>query len=569
MERSLELNAAVEVVPAATPHPAAASSSGAATAHPGVSRVVTAASLGTAFEWYDFVLYGSLAPVLARRFFVGVDPTTAFIFALMTFAVGFMMRPLGALVFGRIGDRIGRKHTFLITVGIMGAATVGVGLLPDYAAIGMAAPVSLICLRMLQGIAVGGEYSGAMVYVAEHAPPRRRGIATSWISASSTVGLLMSFVAILVSRRIAGDGFDEWGWRLPFLFALLLLGISVALRIRMDESPQFQALRQQGRVSRAPLRETFGDPRNLRRMLVAFALCGGMAGVYFMSVMYPTFFLTQTLRMDAAMVNEIVLWVTAACTPFFVVAGWLCDRLGRKPMLMASFVLGAASIFPVFHGMSWYGNRALVEAMERAPVTLSADPRDCSFLFNPTGTRRFDTPCDIARQALAGAGVDYTMKPAAQGVTRIAIGSAMLAPYDGRGLATAERTRQAGAFDARLRDTLDAAGYPRAADATQVDVPMLVAVMAWFLCCSILSVAAMAPALVELFPTRIRFTSLSLPYNLAAGWVGGLLPTLVFAISAQAGNRYMGLWYPLGWMVMAALVLMVCYRESRGVEEAG
>lgn len=511
------------------------------------SRIVTAAALGTAFEWYDFVLYGSLAPVLAKRFFTGVEPTLAFIFALLTFAVGFMMRPLGALVFGRIGDRIGRKRTFLVTVAIMGLATAGVGMLPDQAAIGMAAPALLIGLRMLQGIAVGGEYSGAMVYVAELAPPHRRGLATSWISAASTIGLLMSYLAILVARRIAGEGFDDWGWRLPFLFSLLLLGVSMVLRLRMAESPAFEALRRHGRVSRSPLRDALGDAHNRRRMVTAFALCAGMAGVYFTAAMYPAFFLTQTLGLDAAQVNEIVLWVTVACAPWFPVAGWACDVLGRRRVLLAGLLLGAVSVFPVFQGLARHGNPTLAAAMARAPVTLHADPHDCAFLFNPTGTRRFESPCDVARQVLAGAGIDYTRKAGPPGALHIEVG----------GIATDA---------AGLRRTLDAAGFPRAAGASVADATALFWLMSWFLACSILVVVAMAPTLVALFPAQVRLTSLSLPYNLAAGWVGGLLPTLVFAISAQAGNKFSGLWYPLAWMIAGAVVLVVACTAGEGDE---
>ncbi|WP_420996594.1 MFS transporter [Cupriavidus sp. 30B13] len=533
----------------------------------GVSRIVSAAAIGTAFEWYDFVLYGALAGVLAKRFFAGVDPTTGFIFALLTFAVGFMMRPLGALVFGRLGDMVGRKKTFLVTVGIMGVATVGVGLLPDYATLGIAAPVLLISLRILQGFAVGGEYSGAMVYVAEHAPPSRRGLSTSWISASSTAGLLMSFGMILLARTVSGDAFEDWGWRIPFLFSLVLLAISVALRLRMDESPMFQRLKRAGQISASPVRDTFMDGRNLRRIFLAFSLCAGMTSMYYIAVLYPTFFLTQTLRLDGKTVNTIVLWVAAVGTPFFIASGWLCDRFGRKPVLLASFVLTALAVFPLFQALAHYGNPELAAAAARAPVTVSADTADCTFMFNPTGTRRFDSACDVARQALAGMGLDYELVPARAGeAAAVSIGAASVASYDGRALAGAAATQRAAAFREDIKAALSAAGYPERATPSPSDLWAIFALLSVFFCLSILSVTAIAPTLVELFPTRIRYTSMSVPYNIASGWVGGLLPTLVFAISVQSGNKYAGLWYPVGWAVLAAVALLLFYRETRGVD---
>ncbi|WP_322102186.1 MFS transporter [Paraburkholderia sp. J41] len=531
-------------------------------------RVIAAASIGTVFEWYDFTLYGSLATVIASRFFAGVDPVTGFIFALLTFGVGFIMRPVGAVVFGRIGDKIGRKRTFLVTIVIMGLSTVGVGCLPGYASIGIAAPIVLIALRMLQGLALGGEYGGAATYVAEHSPARRRGFNTSWISATGTVGLLMSFAVVLAARALTGERFEAWGWRLPFIFSVLLLLISVLIRMRMEESPAFQALKSGNRLSRAPLTETFLDWTNVKRLLVAlFAICGGMTCVYYTAVLLPTFFLTHTLKVEGAEANIVVTLATFACTPLFLVSGWLCDRFGRKPVLLASFLLTALTLFPIFHAMTRYANPALAQAQANVPVWIEADAHACSFMFNPTGSRKFTTSCDIARQALTEAGVSYETRDAAPGQqATVHIGDRSVRAFDATGLGAGDAKAQSAAFAASLRGALDLAGFPRSADPERFDKPKVFGLLVLLLALMTLALVPTAPALIEMFPTRIRYTSMSFPYHFASGWIGGLLPTFSFAISAQQGNIYFGLWYPLAWIVLSFVVALFFLRETKDVD---
>lgn len=543
--------------------------------HPPVpmSRAIWAASIGTAFEWYDFALYGSLASVLAAKFFSGVDATTAFVFALLTFSVGFTIRPLGALVFGRIGDRVGRKRTFVVTICLMGIATTGVGLLPTYATAGIWAPLTLVVLRMLQGLAAGGEYTGALAYVAEHSPNRRRGLNVSWTTAAATIGLLLSFLVILLARELTGDAFDSWGWRLPFVGSVAMLALSLALRLRMEESPVFRQLLASKRVSKAPIRETFGDPANLRRLLLAFVLCAGETGMYYVAALYPTYFLTQTLKVDAKTVNTVVLLATVFCLPMFPLSGWLCDRLGRKPVFLIGFVATAVLIFPVFHGFARYANPALSAAQQQAPITVTADPGTCSWMFNPLGNRRFTSSCDTAKQALAAAGVSYSVAratPSAAGaapsIATIRVGDAELQGFDASTLDANAAKAQAAQLSARLRTLLAAHGYPPRSDPQRFNGLMVFSLMAVFLAAAITAVIPVGPALVEMFPTRIRYTSMSVPYNLAAGWVGGLLPTFVFAISTQTGNIFSGLWYPLGWTLIALVALLLFFRETRDVD---
>ncbi|MBU9612872.1 MFS transporter [Burkholderia multivorans] len=531
-----------------------------------ISRAIWAASIGTAFEWYEFALYGSLATVLAAKFFSGVEAGTAFIFALLTFAVGFMMRPLGALVFGRIGDMIGRKRTFVVTICMMGVATVGVGCLPTYASIGITAPIVLICLRILQGLAAGGEYAGALTYVAEYSTSRRRGLNMSWTTAATTAGLLLSFLVILAARELSGDGFDVWGWRLPFIGSIVMLAISLAMRLRMEESPAFRKLLHNKQLSKSPIRETFLDAANFRRLAVAFGLCAGMTSMYYMAALYPTFFLTQTLKVDPKTVNTVVLLATAVCLPMFPISGWLCDRIGRKPALLIGFATTAVLLFPVFHGLEHFANPALASAQAAAPVTVETDASRCSLLFNPLGNRRFTSSCDTAKQALAAAGVSYSVEdkgPAA--ATLIRVGNGTLTGYSATGLTAPAAKAQATHFAGELRELLTAQGYPAHSDPATFNGPMVFALLVVFFSCSIITVMTIGPALVEMFPTRIRYTSMSVPYNAATGWVGGLLPTFVFAISAQTGNIFSGLWYPLGWTVVSLIALILFFRETRDV----
>ncbi|WP_230952716.1 MFS transporter [Burkholderia multivorans] len=535
-----------------------------------LSQAIWAASIGTAFEWYDFALYGSLAAVLAGKFFSGVDSKTAFLFALLTFGVGFTIRPLGALIFGRIGDRIGRKRTFVVTICMMGGATIGVGLLPTYESVGLWAPFTLIALRMLQGLAAGGEYTGALTYVAEHSPNRRRGFNVSWTTAAATVGLLLSFGAILLAREISGAGFDTWGWRMPFVGSIVMLAISLLLRLRMEESPVFKALLANKRISRAPLKETFLDPVNVGRLLIAFLLCAGETGMYYVAALYPTFFLTQTLKVGPATVTTLVLLATIACLPVFPLAGWLCDRLGRKPVFMIGFVATAALIFPIFHGLAHFANPELSTAQAKAPITVTTDTSTCSWMFDPLGTRRFVSACDNAKRALAAAGVSYSIvgqsSASTDAATTIRVGRRSLSSIDTSRLDPAAAKQRSAQLASAVRDLLVEHGYPQQAGSARINAPMVWLLMVIFLSAAIVAVMPVGPALVEMFPTRIRYTSMSVPYNLAAGWVGGLLPTFVFAISTQTGNIFSGLWYPLGWTLIALVVLILFFRETRDVD---
>lgn len=525
-------------------------------------RVIVAASVGTIFEWYDFTLYGSLASVIAKTFFAAVDPTTGFIFALLTFGIGFVIRPFGALVFGPIGDKIGRKRTFLATIVIMGLATVGVGLLPGYNKIGIAAPILLLSLRMLQGLALGGEYGGAATYVAEHSSKRWRGLNTSWISSTGALGLLLSFVVILVVRTLSGEQFDVWGWRLPFLFSLVLLGVSLWIRMRTHESPAFQALKRDSGLSGAPLSETFLEWKNLKRLLVGlFGICAGMTVVYYTSALYPTFFLVQTLKVDPREVTGVVTLATLTCMPLFIGFGWLCDVVGRKPVLLGGFLLAGATLFPIFHAMTAFANPALARAQRDAPVVLETDTSQCSFMFNPIGSRHFSSPCDVAKQALSAAGVSYAVRSAGPGSPSVvSVGPRTVHWVDDASHGAAAT------FNAELRQALNAAGYPEKADPATFNKPAVFALLFVLLISMAATVVPTFPALIELFPTRIRYTSISFPYHFASGWIGGLLPTFSFALSAQNGNIFFGLWYPMAWLGFSFIVALLFLPETRNVD---
>uniref|UniRef100_E6PMH0 Putative shikimate transporter n=1 Tax=mine drainage metagenome TaxID=410659 RepID=E6PMH0_9ZZZZ len=509
-------------------------------------KVIFASSLGTVFEWYDFYLYGSLAAIIAKKFFAGLDPGSAFIFALLAFAAGFIVRPFGALLFGRLGDMIGRKYTFLITILIMGMATFIVGLLPSYAAIGVAAPVILIALRLLQGLALGGEYGGAATYVAEHAPRGKRGAYTSWIQTTATLGLFLSLLVILGLRTTLGeDAFNDWGWRVPFLVSIFLLGISVWIRLKLNESPAFVRMKQEGKTSKAPLTESFGKWGNLKYVILALlGLVAGQAVVWYAGQFYALFFLTQTLKVDGITANLLIGLSLLIGTPFFLLFGSLSDKIGRKPIILAGCLLAALTYFPLFHALTDAANPDLAKALAKTPVTLVADPAECSFQFNPTGTAKFTSSCDIAKQMLAASSVNYT-NVAGTGVAQIQVGSQVIPTFNGKGMPGPEFKEKETALKKDIGAAIKAAGYPAKADPAKINKPMVTAILVLLVIYVTMVYGPIAAALVELFPTRIRYTSMSLPYHIGNGWFGGLLPTIAFALVAQNGNIYYGLWYPI------------------------
>jgi MFS family permease len=532
-------------------------------------KVIFASSLGTVFEWYDFYLYGSLAAIIAKQFFSGLDEGSAFIFALLAFAAGFIVRPFGALVFGRLGDMIGRKYTFLITILIMGLSTFIVGLLPNYATIGVAAPVILIALRMLQGLALGGEYGGAAVYVAEHSPHGKRGAYTSWIQTTATLGLFLSLMVILGTRTALGEAaFADWGWRVPFLVSILLLGVSVYIRLSMNESPAFTKMKAEGKTSKAPLSESFGQWKNLKIVILALiGLTAGQAVVWYSGQFYALFFLTQSLKVDGATANIFVAVSLLIGTPFFVVFGTLSDKIGRKPIIMAGCLLAALTYFPVFTALTKAANPDLAAAQAKNKVVVTADASECSFQFNPTGTAKFTSSCDIAKQVLAGASVSYENAPGAAGVpATIKIGETVISSYSSKGLPADEAKKKDAAFKKLVADDLKAAGYPTKADPAKVDKFMVIAILTYLVLLVTMVYGPIAAMLVELFPTRIRYTSMSLPYHIGNGWFGGLLPTTAFAIVAQTGNMYNGLWYPIIIAGMTVVIGTLFIKETKDVD---
>jgi Sugar (and other) transporter len=524
-------------------------------------RVIFASSLGTVFEWYDFYLYGSLAAIISKQFFSGVNETTGFIFALLAFAAGFAVRPFGALVFGRLGDLVGRKHTFLITIVIMGLSTALVGVLPSYAQIGVTAPIILVLLRMLQGLALGGEYGGAATYVGEHAPPGKRGLYTSWIQTTATLGLFLSLVVILLCRMLMGPDFDTWGWRIPFLVSILLLAVSVYIRLQLAESPVFRAMKEAGTTAKAPLTESFARWGNLR--LVILALLGATAGqavVWYCGQFYSLFFLTQVLKIDAQPANLLIAAALLIATPFFVVFGRLSDRIGRKKIVLAGCLLAALTYFPIFKGITHFANPAIEAAAASAPVRVLADPDSCHFQFDPVGKKKFVQSCDIAKAALAKAGVPYQNERAAVGsVALIRIGTVEVASFEGGVMSAGDFKKTSEQFSKDLGGKLKAAGYPAKADPAQINYPVVLVLLVILVLYVTMVYGPIAAWLVELFPARIRYTSMSLPYHIGNGWFGGFLPTVAFALVALTGDIYYGLWYPivvaLGTFVIGALFL--------------
>ncbi len=532
-------------------------------------KVIFASSLGTVFEWYDFYLYGSLAAIIAKQFFSGLDEGSAFIFALLAFAAGFIVRPFGALVFGRLGDMIGRKYTFLITILIMGLSTFIVGLLPSYASIGVAAPVILIGLRMLQGLALGGEYGGAAVYVAEHAPHGKRGAYTSWIQTTATLGLFLSLMVILGTRTWIGEAaFADWGWRVPFVVSILLLGVSVYIRLSMEESPAFAKMKAEGKTSKAPLSESFGQWKNLKIVILALiGLTAGQAVVWYSGQFYALFFLTQSLKVDGATANIFVAVSLLIGTPFFIVFGALSDKIGRKPIIMAGCFLAAVTYFPVFTALTKAANPDLAAAQAANKVVVTANPAECSFQFNPTGTVKFTSSCDIAKQVLAGASVSYENVEAAAGTpATIKIGETVIPGYSSKGLPAAEAKVKGDEFKKAVADALKGAGYPTKADPAKVDKFMVILILTYLVLLVTMVYGPIAAMLVEMFPTRIRYTSMSLPYHIGNGWFGGLLPTTAFAIVAQTGNMYNGLWYPIIIAGATVVIGTLFIKETKDVD---
>ncbi len=527
-------------------------------------KVILASSLGTVFEWYDFYLYGSLAVMIGAQFFAPFDANTRAIFALLAFAAGFLVRPFGALVFGRLGDMVGRKYTFLVTIVIMGASTFLVGLLPSYATIGWLAPVILIALRMAQGLALGGEYGGAAVYVAEHAPPGQRGYYTSFIQTTATVGLLLSLIVILTIRLYIGEAaFAAWGWRIPFLLSIFLLAISVWIRLQMNESPAFKKMKEEGTHSKAPLSEAFGQWSNAKIALLA--LIGGTAGqavVWYTGQFYALFFLQSILRVDLFTANVLIAWSLILGTGFFIVFGALSDKIGRKPIILAGCLIAAVTYFPLFTALTKAANPALARAHEQVKVVLTADPAGCGNVFNPVGTRVFSAPCDVSRVALANAAIkyDFVNGPAGSPASVTVNGTAV--PIDAQ-------------FAAALGRATQAAGYPAAGNAEIIKVNGFFSVLGdgralWIIGILFILVlyvtmvyGPIAALLVELFPTRIRYTGMSLPYHIGNGWFGGLLPATSFAMVAATGDIYYGLWYPIIFAMMTFVVGLFFLPETK------
>lgn len=519
-------------------------------------KVIFASSLGTVFEWYDFYIYGTLGAFLAKYFFSNVPPNVGFIFALLAFAAGFAVRPFGALIFGRLGDMIGRKYTFLVTMTLMGVGTFFIGLLPGYATWGIAAPVVLIGLRLVQGLALGGEYGGAATYVAEHAPQNRRGYYTSWIQTTATLGLFLALLLILGIRSFMGEeAFGDWGWRIPFLLSGLLLVVSIWIRLSLSESPVFQRMKDEGKTSKRPLTEAFGEWNNAKIAILAlFGATAGEAVVWYGGQFYALFFLTQTLKVPAVSAQIMIVIALALGTPFFIIFGILSDKIGRKPIILAGFLLAMVTYFPIFKGITHFANPKLEAALAASPVTVIADPSECSFQFKATGTEKFTTGCDIAKAALVNLSVNYQNQEAPKGTAAtVKIGEQTL-------VSTSPD------FAKALPAAIKAHGYPASADPNDINYVMTT-VLLWILVIYVTLVyAPIAAWLVELFPSRIRYSGMSLPYHIGNGWFGGFLPATVFAIVAATGNIYSGLWYPVAIAAMSLVIGFLFLPETKDVD---
>ena len=536
-------------------------------ADPGLRTVVAASATGTAFEWYDFFVFGALATVIARHFFADAGETVAYILALLTFGLGFVVRPLGALVFGWFGDRTGRKTTFLVTITLMGVATVAIGLLPDYDQIGIAAPILLLVMRMLQGFALGGEYGGAVVYVAEHAPAKKRGLMTGWIQTTAALGLIGALSVILITRAIVGtEAFDEWGWRIPFLLSALLLGVSLWIRLKLNESPAYRRMEAEGGERRAPFKEAFGSWRNGRFVLIAlFGIMIAQGAVWYCGYFYARFFMERVLRVDTNTIDLVMLAVTAVSAFLYVFFGWISDRIGRKAVMLFGMILALIAIFPGFQSLTRAANPALAEAQASSPIVVMADPATCALQFDPIGKTAFASSCDIAKSVLSNAGISYSNVEAAPGsVAVVRIGSVEIASVEGEGMDLAALKAARTGVETRLKAALVEAGYPAKADPERINLPMVFGILMIFMVAATALYGPQAAALVELFPTRVRYTAMSLPYHVGTGWVGGMLPAASFALVAWSGNIYFGLWYTLAFTAVAVVVALIWLPETRG-----
>jgi MFS family permease len=529
--------------------------------------VIAASSAGTTFEWYDFFIFGALTQVLAKTFFAGVNDTVAFIFALAIFGAGFAVRPLGALVFGRIGDRSGRKGAFLFTIVLMGGATFAVGFLPTYEQVGIIAPILLIVARCLQGFALGGEYGGAAIYVAEHAPPEARGRMTGWIQASAAFGLFGALGVILITRTILGEeAFTAWGWRIPFMVSAVLVGISIWMRLKLSESPTFQKMHEEGGHSKAPYTEAFGQWPNLKLVLIAlFAVMSAQGAVWYTAFFYTQIFLEKFLKVEPATVNFLMIAATVASAPLYIIFGWLSDKVGRKPVMLAGMILALVAFFPGFHLLMQTANPDLARASSQTPIVVVADPATCSLQFDPVGKAVFSTACDIAKNTLANAGVSYDTQKAPAGTKAyVKIGTVSVASVDGTGLDKAGLQAVKTDVETRLKAALQTAGYPAKADPAKINVWGVFGVLMVFVVAATALFGPIASCLVELFPTRIRYTAMSLPYHIGTGWIGGFLPFTAFAIVASTGNIYSGLWYPVIFTAISVVCTLLFLPETRG-----
>jgi len=531
-----------------------------------MARVIIASSAGTAFEWYDFFIFGSLAPVISKVFFAGLEPTQALIAALALFAAGFAFRPLGALIFGVVGDKLGRKGAFLVTVSLMGAATFLIGLLPTYAQSGTLGPVLLVILRILQGIALGGEYGGAAIYVAEHAPNDKRGASTGWIQASASFGLLAALLVIVATRTAVGeDSFTAWGWRIPFLVSAVLLVISVWMRAKLAESPEFARIREKGDIAKAPLREAFGSKKNLKRVLIAFfGIMCAQGAVWYFTFFYMQVFLERSLGLPSQTKDLLLIVMTVVSAPLYVYFGWLSDRVGRKPVMVGGMLLALVMYFPASHWIADAANPRLVEAQRNTPIFVDTDPATCSVQFDPVGTAKFVSACDIAKSTLVTRGISFTTRGSADGHTSVVVGTERVPIAGGEGLSSPElKTLKAKTADV-IGAELHEAGYPKSADPAHANMTLLIIILLAFVVAATALYGPQASALVEMFPTRVRYTAMSFPYHVGTGWVGGFLPVTSFALVAITGNIYTGLWYSVVFTGISVVVSLLFLKETAG-----